>query len=59
MVDFDLGFCFLFFRFCCTDATCLLNSGIVHLTCSGYQKEASLSSFIHKDAGSYLIVIED
>lgn len=25
------------------DATCLLNTGIVHLTCSGYQKEVSLS----------------
>lgn len=30
-----------FFLFHVTDATCLLNSGIVHLTCSGYQKEAS------------------
>uniref|UniRef100_A0AAX7T372 AT hook containing transcription factor 1 n=1 Tax=Astatotilapia calliptera TaxID=8154 RepID=A0AAX7T372_ASTCA len=27
------------------DATCLLNSGIVHLTCSGYQKEASFLLF--------------
>lgn len=26
-----------------TDSTCLMNSGIVHLTCSGYQKEASFS----------------
>lgn len=31
-----------FFFFHVTDATCLLNSGIVHLTCSGYQKEVSL-----------------
>lgn len=33
------------FDFCpldITDATCLLNSGMVHLTCSGYQKEASI-----------------
>lgn len=27
------------------DATCLLNSGMVHLTCSGYQKEASIIWF--------------
>uniref|UniRef100_A0A7N6FAH4 AT hook containing transcription factor 1 n=1 Tax=Anabas testudineus TaxID=64144 RepID=A0A7N6FAH4_ANATE len=30
------------------DATCLLNSGIVHLTCSGYQKETL--SFLKKAA---------
>ncbi|XP_076011542.1 uncharacterized protein ahctf1 isoform X2 [Genypterus blacodes] len=30
------------------DATCLLNSGIVHLTCSGYQKESL--SFLKKAA---------
>ncbi|XP_029000032.1 protein ELYS isoform X3 [Betta splendens] len=30
------------------DATCLLNSGIVHLTCSGYQKETL--SFLRKAA---------
>lgn len=34
----------LFFFFHATDATCLLNSGIVHLTCSGYQKEVSFWS---------------
>lgn len=27
---------------CCVDASCLLNAGIVHFTCSGYQKEVSL-----------------
>lgn len=35
----------LFFCFHATDATCLLNSGIVHLTCSGYQKEVSFFTF--------------
>uniref|UniRef100_H3DK10 AT-hook containing transcription factor 1 n=1 Tax=Tetraodon nigroviridis TaxID=99883 RepID=H3DK10_TETNG len=36
------------YNFGTTDATCLLNSGMVHLTCSGYQKETL--SFLKKAA---------
>ncbi|XP_048830493.1 protein ELYS isoform X2 [Brienomyrus brachyistius] len=39
------------------DATCLLNSGLVHLTCSGYQKETL--SFLKKSAPYLKEVVPD
>ncbi|KAJ8410297.1 hypothetical protein AAFF_G00202780 [Aldrovandia affinis] len=39
------------------DATCLLNSGVVHVTCSGYQKETL--SFLKRSAPSLSEAIPD
>nr|XP_023694527.1 protein ELYS [Paramormyrops kingsleyae]XP_023694528.1 protein ELYS [Paramormyrops kingsleyae] len=39
------------------DATCLLNSGVVHLTCSGYQKETL--SFLKKSAPNLKEAVPD